>query len=136
MTAAIPPIPPIPPVSPVGATPDVATAAAPPAPPEPGLVDRFTALMQEIGHGPAGRVHAHGPSQLHQMISTQDEAAKATFEHIQAFSIGGMANSPLEAAAGIMRMQNEMAMLSFKLNVVNTLAQSGKSAVQTLMKNQ
>jgi hypothetical protein len=34
------------------------------------------------------------------------------------------------------QMQSEMAVLSFKLNIVNTLAESGKTAVQTLMKNQ
>lgn len=144
MIAAIPPISPVPPISPAapagatqaaGATGGVSAATAPVATPEPALVDRFTALMRDIGHGPAGRVHAHGPSQLHRMIDEQDLAAKATFDNVHALSISGLGSGP-EAAAGIMQMQSEMAMLSFKLNMVNTMAESGKSAVQTLMKNQ
>jgi type III secretion inner rod protein HrpB2 len=135
MIAAIPPIPPVAPAAgPTGVAATTATAA-PVAPPEPALVDRFTALMREVGHGPAGRVHSHGPSQLHRMIDDQDLAAKATFDNVHALSISGLGSGP-EAAATIMQMQSEMAMLSFKLNMVNTVAESGKSAVQTLMKNQ
>lgn len=139
MIAAIPPVPPIDAAPAAGAA-NAANAAAtvPPAapvPPEPALVDRFTALMQQIGSGPAGHAHAHGPSQLHRMIDAEDTAARTAFDNIQSLSISNLGNGP-EAAASIIQMQNEMAMLSFKLNMVNTMAQSGKSAVQTLMKNQ
>lgn len=146
MIAAIPPVAPIPAVdaAPVAGAVNAANAAnaaaavpvaAPPAPPAPALVDRFTTLMQQIGSGPAGHAHAHGPSQLHRMIDAEDTAARTAFDNIQSLSISNLGNGP-EAAASIIQMQNEMAMLSFKLNMVNTMAQSGKSAVQTLMKNQ
>lgn len=138
---------PVPPVSNIAPAPVVAPdvnpvhnvgaamPATPPAPPEPALVDRFAALMQQVGHSPAGQPRTHGPSQLHRMINAEDQAARATLDEVRSFSIGDV-HSPAEAAAAVMQMQTEMAVLSFKLNVVNTLAESGKTSVQTLMKNQ
>ena len=125
---------PVPPVSPVAPAAPVAPAEAAPSAP-PALVDRFAALMQQIGQGPAGQARTHGPSQLSRIVGAEDQAAKATLETIQSFSIGETTSMP-EAAAAVMHMQSDMAVLSFKLNVVNTLAESGKTAIQTLMKNQ
>ncbi len=137
MITPIPPVSPIPP-APVAAA-DAGMAVQPgaivPPPPEPGLVDRFAALMQEVGHSPAAQRHAHGPSQLSRMIAAEDQSARATLDGVRALSIGDLHNTT-EAAAAVMQMQTEMAVLSFKLNVVNTLAESGKTSVQTLMKNQ
>jgi type III secretion inner rod protein HrpB2 len=127
---------PIAPVTPVPATTPVAPVAqAAPAPAPQTLVDRFSALMQEIGHGPGAQTRTHGPSQLSRMIDAENHAARATLENIQSFSIGDAASMP-EMAVAAVQMQSEMAVLSFKLNIVNTLAESGKTAVQTLMKNQ
>jgi type III secretion inner rod protein HrpB2 len=127
---------PIAPVTPVPATAPVApVATAAPAPAPQTLVDRFSALMQEIGHGPGAQTRTHGPSQLSRMIDAENHAARATLENIQSFSIGDAASMP-EMAVAAVQMQSEMAVLSFKLNIVNTLAESGKTAVQTLMKNQ
>jgi type III secretion inner rod protein HrpB2 len=127
---------PIAPVTPVPATAPVAPVAqAAPAPAPQTLVDRFSALMQEIGHGPGAQTRTHGPSQLSRMIDAENHAARATLENIQSFSIGDAASMP-EMAVAAVQMQSEMAVLSFKLNIVNTLAESGKTAVQTLMKNQ
>ena len=122
---------PVPPVSPVAPAAPVAPAEAAPS----ALVDRFAALMQQVGQGPAGHARTHGPSQLSRFVGAEDQAAKATLETIQSFSIGDTTSMP-EAAAAVMHMQSDMAVLSFKLNVVNTLAESGKTAIQTLMKNQ
>jgi type III secretion inner rod protein HrpB2 len=130
----IAPVPPVSPVSPVAPAAPVAPAEAAPSAP-PALVDRFAALMQQIGQGPAGQARTHGPSQLSRIVGAEDNAAKATLETVQSFSIGDMTSMP-EAAAAVMHMQTDMAVLSFKLNVVNTLAESGKTAIQTLMKNQ
>ena len=127
---------PIPPVTPVpAATPVAPVAQAAPAPAPQTLVDRFSALMQQIGHGPGAQTRTHGPSQLSRMIDAENHAARATLENIQSFSIGDAASMP-EMAVAAVQMQSEMAVLSFKLNIVNTLAESGKTAVQTLMKNQ
>jgi len=127
---------PIPPVTPVpAATPVAPVAQAAPAPAPQTLVDRFSALMQQIGHGPGAQTRTHGPSQLSRMIDAENHAARATLESIQSFSIGDTASMP-EMAVAAVQMQSEMAVLSFKLNIVNTLAESGKTAVQTLMKNQ
>ena len=133
MIAPIAPVTPVAPVAPVAAVAPVAPAAPAPAPQT--LVDRFSALMQQVGQGPAGQTRTHGPSQLSRMIDAEDHAAKATLESIQSFSIGDGASMP-EMAVAAVQMQSEMAILSFKLNIVNTLAESGKTAVQTLMKNQ
>lgn len=132
MIAPIAPVTPVPATTPVA---PVAQAAPAPAPAPQTLVDRFSALMQQIGHGPGAQTRTHGPSQLSRMIDAQDHAAKATLENIQSFSIGDAASMP-EMAVAAVQMQSEMAVLSFKLNIVNTLAESGKTAVQTLMKNQ
>jgi type III secretion inner rod protein HrpB2 len=127
---------PIPPVTPVpAATPVAPVAQAAPAPAPQTLVDRFSALMQQIGHGPGAQTRTHGPSQLSRMVDAENHAARATLENIQSFSIGDAASMP-EMAVAAVQMQSEMAVLSFKLNIVNTLAESGKTAVQTLMKNQ
>ena len=127
---------PIPPVTPVpAATPVAPVAQAAPAPAPQTLVDRFSALMQQIGHGPGAQTRTHGPSQLSRMVDAENHAARATLENIQSFSIGDAASMP-EMAVAAVQMQSEMAILSFKLNIVNTLAESGKTAVQTLMKNQ
>ena len=127
---------PIAPVTPVPATTPVAPVAqAAPAPAPQTLVDRFSALMQQIGHGPGAQTRTHGPSQLSRMVDAENHAARATLENIQSFSIGDAASMP-EMAVAAVQMQSEMAVLSFKLNIVNTLAESGKTAVQTLMKNQ
>jgi type III secretion inner rod protein HrpB2 len=127
---------PIAPVTPVPAiTPVAPVAQAAPAPAPQTLVDRFSALMQQIGHGPGAQTRTHGPSQLSRMIDAENHAARATLENIQSFSIGDAASMP-EMAVAAVQMQSEMAVLSFKLNIVNTLAESGKTAVQTLMKNQ
>jgi type III secretion inner rod protein HrpB2 len=120
------------PIAPVTAVPAPTPAAA--AAPQT-LVDRFSALMQQVGHGPGAPTRTHGPSQLSRIVDAEDDAARATLESIQSFSIGDAASMP-EMAVAAVQMQSEMAMLSFKLNIVNTLAESGKTAVQTLMKNQ
>jgi type III secretion inner rod protein HrpB2 len=127
---------PIAPVTPVPAiTPVAPVAQAAPAPAPQTLADRFSALMQQVGHGPGAQTRTHGPSQLSRMIDAENHAARATLENIQSFSIGDAASMP-EMAVAAVQMQSEMAVLSFKLNIVNTLAESGKTAVQTLMKNQ
>lgn len=135
----------VPPVSPVTSVPAATPVTplnqaavapvAPPPPAPPALVDRFAALMQQIGNGPGAHTRVHGPSQLSRMIDAEDHAAKATLENIQSFSISDTTTMP-EMAVAAVQMQSEMAVLSFKLNIVNTLAESGKMAVQTLMKNQ
>lgn len=138
MIAPIAPVTPVAPPAPAApaapSTPAV-TAPAAPAPAPQTLVDRFTALMQQIGSGPGAHARTHGPSQLSRMVDAEDHAAKATLDGIRSFSVGDVGSMP-EMAAAVVQMQTDMAVLSFKLNVVNTLAESGKTAVQTLMKNQ
>ena len=130
MIPAIPPVPAMPPLSVTGA-PDAASSA----PPSGNLIDRFASIMQNLEAAPPARAHAHGPSAIGQFVAAQDGAAKATLENVRGFSISET-GSMAEVATGVMRMQTELAMLTFKLNIANALVGSAKSSVQTLMKNQ
>ncbi|RFP09345.1 hypothetical protein D0T25_24235 [Duganella sp. BJB488] len=134
MIAAIPPLPPLPPGAATAGV-ESGAAAPPAAPPASSLVDRFAALMEQQPATSAVRAPAHGPSALNHLVSSQDQAIASTLENAKSFSIGDTSNLP-QLAERIIHVQTEMAMLTFKLNVANGLAQSGKSSVQTLMKNQ
>jgi type III secretion inner rod protein HrpB2 len=127
-------IPAIPPIAPLPSAAPVAGGAAAPQP-APNLVDRFTSIMQNLETSPQGQVRAHGPSAINQFVASEDQAFKATLENTQAFSITETQDMR-QLAQSVIHAQNEITMLSFKLNMASGLAQSGKSSVQTLMKNQ
>ncbi|OUE37354.1 type III secretion protein HrpB2 [Burkholderia territorii] len=130
---AIPPVAPVPPAAPGVSTVD---AGAQPARPAQNLVDRFQSLMRDAQPVPPSVLHAHGPSAIDRVMGAQQAALEATFNHVDAFVSGAQSMSIAELSAHQMQLMSELTVATFNLNVGSGIAQSGKSAVQTLFKNQ
>ncbi|KVK76060.1 hypothetical protein WS90_25205 [Burkholderia cepacia] len=100
------------------------------------LVDRFQALMRDAQPVAPDVQHAGGPSAIDRVMGAQQQALDTTFQDVDAFVADAQAMSIAELTAHQMQLMSELTVATFNLNVGSGLAQSSKSAVQTLFKNQ
>ncbi|VWB88664.1 hypothetical protein [Burkholderia lata] len=138
MTTAIPPLSPLPAVGPLdaagavgAAVPATSSAQAP-----GGLGERFRQAMADARLVAERGVHVHGPSEVSQAVTAQDEAFGALNEKIDAFKESSGDLTMQEVAAQSLEIQHAITGEMVKIYVGTAVAQGGKGTVQTLMKNQ
>ncbi|SMQ95994.1 type III secretion protein HrpB2 [Xanthomonas fragariae] len=127
----------VPPVAPITASTSLSTqAVSPMAAPNQTLVNRFQALMQSSSPLPPTMQRVGEPSMLSRLVDVQNNGVRTMNEHVDAFSMQAPTMGMEEMVSQQMKLMNELTMVGFNLNVSVGVAQSGKSAVQTLFKNQ
>ncbi|CEE21181.1 type III secretion protein HrpB2 [Xanthomonas citri] len=127
----------IPPVQAIAGTSITSTQAlSPVAAPNQALVNRFQALMQSSSPLPPAMQRVGNPSMMSRVVDVQNDGVRTIAEHIDAFSMQAPTMGLQEMAAQQIKLMHELAMVGFNLNVSVGVAQSGKNAVQTLVKNQ
>ncbi|CEJ45965.1 type III secretion protein HrpB2 [Xanthomonas citri pv. bilvae] len=127
----------IPPVQAIAGTSITSTQAlSPVAAPNQALVNRFQALMQSSSPLPPAMQRVGNPSMMSRVVDVQNDSVRTIAEHIDAFSMQAPTMGLQEMAAQQIKLMNELTMVGFNLNVSVGVAQSGKNAVQTLVKNQ
>ncbi|WP_153099965.1 hypothetical protein [Paraburkholderia hayleyella] len=82
---------------------------------------------------PAG---GHGPSAVARIVAEQDHAFSALNGEVNQFSGTVHMMSTQEAVAESMKIQFQVAAMTARLYLGQTVAQGSKNAIQTLMKNQ
>jgi type III secretion inner rod protein HrpB2 len=137
MSMTIPPLPPISstPAMQGGAGAVKETAATAPAP-RSDLVEQFRAKIEQARLSPQSVTHFQGPSAVSQMITQQDQAMGTLTNKVDAFAAGADKMSMQEVVAQSVKVQLDVATLTAKLYLGQTLAQGSKGAIQTLVKNQ
>lgn len=135
-------IPPLPPISSTpamqggaGAAKETAAVSAAPAP-RTDLVEQFRAKFEQARLSPQSVTHFQGPSAVSQMITQQDQAMGTLTSKVDAFAAGADKMSMQEVVAQSVKVQLDVATLTAKLYLGQTLAQGSKGAIQTLVKNQ
>ncbi|MGD5919759.1 type III secretion protein HrpB2 [Xanthomonas citri pv. citri] len=111
-------------------------ALSPVAAPNQALVNRFQALMQSSSPLPPAMQRVGNPSMMSRVVDVQNDGVRTIAEHIDAFSMQAPTMGLQEMAAQQIKLMHELTMVGFNLNVSVGVAQSGKNAVQTLVKNQ
>ncbi|AEQ98506.1 type III secretion protein HrpB2 [Xanthomonas oryzae pv. oryzicola] len=127
----------IPPVQAIaGASAAATQALSPVAAPNQALVNRFQALMQSSSPLPPSMQRVGSPSMMSRVVDVQNDGVRTIAEHIDAFTMQAPTMGLQEMAAQQIKLMHELTMVGFNLNVSVGVAQSGKNAVQTLVKNQ
>lgn len=109
-----------------------AQATAAPAAPAPELASRFEALLDQARQS---RHHSLQPSAIGELVAKEDAAIHASMERIEQMT-HTPALSPQQVLAQGVQMQMECAATMTRIHLGSMIAHSGKSAVQTLMRNQ
>lgn len=115
-----------------------ATAATPVAvsPATTGLGDKFTALMARAPMAPPEHAGSHLSSSVSKAIEAQDVQFRHTIEDVGKLTADLPGMSMTEMTQRTIRMMYEMTSMQMNMQVKMSLAESSKSSVQTLMKNQ
>ncbi|KTF38743.1 MULTISPECIES: type III secretion protein HrpB2 [Xanthomonas translucens group] len=127
---------PIAPISPVTAATTGSAAAPVPAAPSAASVHNFQALMQQ-GHrvAPDLQISQH-PTAIGRLVGAEDKAMKTVMDQAEDFAARAPTMDMAQLAAGQVQMMDRMTVTMLQLNIGTAVAQGGKSAVQTLFKNQ
>ncbi|WIH03912.1 type III secretion protein HrpB2 [Xanthomonas translucens pv. graminis] len=127
---------PIAPISPVAAVTTSSAAAPVQAAPSAASVHKFQALMQQ-GHrvAPDLQVSQH-PTAIGRLVGAEDKAMQSVMDQAEDFAARAPSMDTAQLVAGQIQMMDRMTMAMLQLNVGTAVAQGGKSAVQTLFKNQ
>ncbi|MFC3655670.1 type III secretion protein HrpB2 [Xanthomonas hyacinthi] len=111
-------------VAPVAATPSAAS------------VQQFQALLQQ-GHQVAPNLQlGQHPNAIGRLISAEDKAMHGLLAQADDFAARAPTMNMNELVAGQMQMMDRVTTAMVHLSVGTSVAQGGKSAVQTLFKNQ
>ncbi|UKE42595.1 type III secretion protein HrpB2 [Xanthomonas translucens pv. secalis] len=127
---------PIAPISPVTAAMTGSAATPVQAAPSAASVHNFQALMQQ-GHrvAPDLQISQH-PTAIGRLVRAEDKAMQSVMDQAEEFAARAPTMDMAQLAAGQMQMMDRMTMTMMQLNIGTAVAQGGKSAVQTLFKNQ
>lgn len=102
-----------------------------------GLSDRFQRLMMEHSTAPAPHGTEVGErSPVSHFIEAQEGVLRQTFDSVRAFSQEAPAMNPGELASRHIALSYQLSMVQVQFNAGVYVAQSSKSGLQTLMKNQ
>ncbi|KKL33584.1 hypothetical protein WR30_23735 [Burkholderia contaminans FFH2055] len=115
-----------------------ATAATPAAasPATTELGDKFTALMARAPMAPPEHAGSHLSSSVSKAIEAQDVQFRHTIEDVGKLTADLPGMSMTEMTQRTIQMMYEMTSMQMNMQVKMSLAESSKSSVQTLMKNQ
>ncbi|MGU7810734.1 type III secretion protein HrpB2 [Burkholderia sp. AW49-1] len=113
---------------------EATSAAASPATTELG--DKFTALMARAPMAPPEHAGSHLSSSVSKAIEAQDVQFRHTIEDVGKLTADLPGMSMTEMTQRTIQMMYEMTSMQMNMQVKMSLAESSKSSVQTLMKNQ
>ncbi|NTZ07513.1 type III secretion protein HrpB2 [Burkholderia metallica] len=115
-----------------------ATAAAPAAasPATTELGDKFRTLMARAPMAPPEHAGSHLSSSVSKAIEAQDVQFRHTIEDVGKLTADLPGMSMTEMTQRTIQMMYEMTSMQMNMQVKMSLAESSKSSVQTLMKNQ
>ena len=103
-----------------------------------GLSDRFNRLMVE--HPPQEMRMPAPPDEsgtpATRFVRAQEDAMRQTFDDVRTFSMQAPTVSMPELSARHIALSYQLAMVQLQFNAGTYVAQSSKSGLQTLMKNQ
>ncbi|WP_175891552.1 type III secretion protein HrpB2 [Burkholderia cepacia] len=116
---------------------DAATATPAAVSPAPAkLGDKFKALMERASMAPPEYANSHLSSAVSKAIEAQDAQFRQTIEDASKLSTDMPGLSTAEMTQRTIQMVYEMTNVQMNMQVKMSLAESSKSSVQTLMKNQ
>ena len=99
------------------------------------LAARFNQVMEAHPHEKS--LHSvGGPSAVSQVVSKGEAAMQHLFDNVRGFTAQAPMMTMQELAAHSMKVSWEMATVQFSFTACTSIAQSSKSGMQTLMKNQ
>jgi type III secretion inner rod protein HrpB2 len=103
-----------------------------------GLSDRFNRLMAQQPDPAAYSEHhlAGGVSPASAFVSAQERVMYSTFDEVRRFSVEAPGMSLQDVASRHIDLTYQVAMVSMQFNAGVYMAQSSKSGLQTLMRNQ
>ncbi|MGS0891223.1 type III secretion protein HrpB2 [Burkholderia stagnalis] len=116
-----------------------ATAAASPAAASPDaarLGDKFSALMANAPMAPPEQAGSHLSSTVAKAVEAQDAQFQHAIQDIGKLTADLPGMSMTEMTNRTIQMMYEMSSMQMNMQVKMSLAESSKSSVQTLMKNQ
>lgn len=115
-----------------------ATAATPAsaAPTTTELGDKFSSLMARAPMAPPEHAGSHLSSSVSKAIEAQDVQFRHTIEDVGRLTADLPGMSMTEMTQRTIQMMYEMTSMQMNMQVKMSLAESSKSSVQTLMKNQ
>jgi len=104
-----------------------------------GMSDRFNRLMSE--HPPQPDVHTPSPGDdagtpATRFVQAQEDALRQTYADVRAFSLQAPGMSMQAMSARHIELSYQLSMVQVQFNAGVYVAQSSKSGLQTLMKNQ
>lgn len=126
-------------IDPVSQHVPVALQAAVPAtssPAHPDLGDKFTSLMARAPMAPPDRADTQMSSVVSKAVEAQDAQFQQDISDLSKLSDDMPQMSMAEITDHSIKMMFEMANMQMNMQVKMSLAESSKSSVQTLMKNQ
>jgi len=123
-------------ISAVSANPVLDRAAARPESLD-ALADKFGRMMETQPPEPSHTVRPAGEaSAVQHFVSQQEHALQQTFDDVRAFQLQAPSMNMQTLAARQMQLTQQMAMVQLQFNAGVYVAQSSKTGLQTLMKNQ
>lgn len=107
------------------------------ATPSQAQVDKFQSLMQDSGQlNHTDSKPFKGPSHVADLVNAENNTINKMIDSMHTFDSQAPNMSMQQLTAETVRISTEAAMTMFTLNASMGVAQSGKSAIQTLFKNQ
>ncbi|MCW7540284.1 hypothetical protein OOT46_20835 [Aquabacterium sp. A7-Y] len=100
------------------------------------LSERFQHLMQQAPEAAAPVPASQGPTPVSQFIRAQEEVMRQTYADVRAFTAQAPGMDMHEMASRHIDLSYQLSMVQVQFNAGVYVAQSGKSGLQTLMKNQ
>ncbi|WP_323123320.1 type III secretion protein HrpB2 [Burkholderia alba] len=115
---------------------DIAAAPATASPEITQLGDKFSALMAHAPMASPEHANSHVSSVVSKAVEAQDAQFQRTIADIGKLSAEVPGMSMAEMSDRTIQMMYEMTSMQMNMQVKMSLAESSKSSVQTLMKNQ
>jgi type III secretion inner rod protein HrpB2 len=101
------------------------------------LADRFSRMVQEQPSAPVpNNTEAGSRSVVSHFIEAQEGVMRETFDKVRSFTLQAPSMDPSQLASREIELTYQLAMVQVQFNAGVYVAQSSKSGLQTLMKNQ
>ena len=127
---------PIPPISSQTYFPNITTLPPVPEPVSAASKQRFQSLMQQSHAAPPLLYGSHHPSAVGRLVQAEDHMLQNVLDRSNAFAAHAAEMDVNTVVAGQMQLMGEMTAAMTHLTIGTSVAQSGKSAIQNLFKNQ
>lgn len=107
-----------------------------PVAPTSSQVNRFESLMQLSRSAPPMLYGTSHPSTIGRLVSAEDKMLHGVMERVNTFAADAGTMDMRSLVAGQMQLMGDLTNAMTHLTIGTSVAQSGKSAIQNLFKNQ